>query len=195
MGKKVIVLIGLLIAGFTGAVLLWALVYLPFKVVQPIEFIPMHLTEETAMELEEKIDAFTSGDSGTIDLDRAELGFLLKTGLVEELGIDVTSLSVDLEEGRITVIVQVRVTDIPSTGYLTWILTRRDVEYTTTLVSALVWAEQGKVAYELLDFRVGSFRIPQFLVRRILGNGRRSVGGLYIGEVGFHDGVLQVTRN
>ena len=194
MGKKAAVLIGLLIAGFTGAVLIWALVYLPFKVVQPISFTPLHLTEGTAQELEKKIDSFTSGSSGTIDLNREELGLLLKTGLVEELGVDVTALSVDLEEGRIMAIVQVRVTDIPSTGYLTWLLTRRDVEYTTTLVSARVWAEHGRVAYELLDFRVGSFRIPQFLVRRVVGNGGRELGGLYIEKIGFYDSFLRVTR-
>jgi hypothetical protein len=195
MGKKIAALIGLLLLGFFGAVLIWILVYLPFRVVQAVDFVPLRLTEETARVLDEKIDALRADRAERVRLSREEIALLLKRGLERDLGIEVTALAVDLGRETVTVIVQVRISDIPSPGYLTWLLTRRSVEYTTTYVSARVRAEQGKIAYELLDFRIGSFSIPRLIRRRILGRGMRPVEGIPLQRVEIGDDAVLVVRS
>jgi hypothetical protein len=193
MGKKIAVLIGLLLLGFVGAVVVWTLVYLPFRVVQAVDFVPLQVTEETVRGLDEKIGKLRGGGAESVVLSREEIALLLRRGLEQSIGIDVTALALDLDPEMVTVIVQVRVSDIPSSGYLTWLLTRRSVEYTTTSVSARVYADRGAIAYELLDFRIGSFRIPHLFLRRILGNGRRSIEGLPVQRIEPNDqGVLVV---
>jgi hypothetical protein len=194
MGKKIAVLIGLLLLGFFGAVLVWTLVYLPFRVVQAVDFFPLHLTEETARGLEKKIGALHDDRVESVELSREEIALLLKRELERDLGIDVTALSVDLDRETITVIVQVRISEIPSTGYLTWLLTRRSVEYTTTSVSAHVSADGGKISYELLDFRIGSFRIPRLVQRRILGKGMRSIEGTPVQRIEIGDDAVLVVK-
>jgi hypothetical protein len=194
MGKKVVVLIGLLILGGITAIVVWLLVFLPFRVMQPVEFIPLAMPDGAAEELEQKLDRFVSGADGTIELSREDLGLLIMRGVEGELGLDVAALAVELGKSNITTIINVEIGDIPSSGYLTWILTRRDVEYTTTLISADVWTENGNVAYDLLDFRIGKFKIPNVITRRLLGEQIRSIEGVYIQEMELHDDYIRVTR-
>ena len=194
MGKNVVVLIGLLILGSITAILVWLLVFLPFRVMQPVEFLPLDIPDGAAGELEQKLDRFIAGANGTIELSREDLGLLIIRGVEGELGMDVTALAVELGKSNITAIINVEIGDIPSSGYLTWILTRRDVEYTTTLISAEVWAENGNVAYDLLDFRIGKFKIPNVITHRLIGGQTRSIEGVYIQEMELNDDYIRVTR-
>ena len=194
MGKNVVVLIGLLILGSITAILVWLLVFLPFRVMQPVEFIPLDFPNGAAEELEQKLDRFVSGADSFLELSREDLGLLIIRGVEGELGLDVAALAVELGKSTITTIVKVEIGDIPSSGYLTWILTRRDVEYTTTLISAEVWVENGNVAYDLLDFRIGKFKIPTVIMRRLLGDKTRSIEGVYIQDMALHDDYIRVTR-
>ncbi len=195
MGKNVAVLVGLLILGVILAVVIWLLVFLPFKVVQPIDFIPLQISEETTETLPERVDGFLHGQSTSIDMTREDIGLLIQRGLEEQLGMEITALSVDFSEDHITTIIKVRISDIPSGGYLTWMLTRRSAEHTTTLISARVWAQGGAVAYDLLDFRIGKFRIPGILVRRLIREDARAIGGAYIQDIQFFDDYIRITRN
>jgi hypothetical protein len=192
MGKNITVLIGLLIVGFLAAVLVWFLVYLPFRILQPVDFMSDTLTEALIEDLKDRTDAFLMGESGILIMSGEELSLLLKRNLQDALDIDITAISVDIEEEVIAATVRVRISDIPSSGYLTWIMTRREVEYTTTSVAARVWADEGMIAYDVLDFRIGSFRIPHFLVRRIMGDAKRSFEDLYIEEIVYGDGLIRV---
>jgi len=194
MGKNVVVLIGLLILGGIMAIVLWLLVFLPFRVMQPVEFIPLDIPDGAAEELEQKLNRFIAGADATIELSRVDLGVLIIHGVEGELGLDVAALAVELGKSNMTTIINVEIGDIPSSGYLTWILTRRDVEHTTTLISAEVWDENGNVAYDLLDFRIGKFKIPNVITRRLMGEQTRSIEGVYIQEMEFRDNYIRVTQ-
>jgi hypothetical protein len=194
MGKNIAVIVGLLFVGLIGAVVAWLVVYLPFRVMQPLEFTPAQPTEETALRLQEKAQGFAEGTKTEIDLDGNDLSLLLQNGMQEHLGIDISALTVIIGENTVTAIVEVQVSDIPSSGYLTWLLTRRNAERTTTLIGARVWADRGMIAYELLDFRIGRFKIPMFIIRRLIREERRSLEGLYIREIEFHEGHLRLVQ-
>ena len=194
MGKNAVVLIGLLILGGILAVVVWLLVFLPFRVVQPIDFTPLSLSEDASETLQQRIEEFTNGPSGSIDMSREDLGLLIKWGVEEQLGMDITALTVEFGDDYITTIISVEIGNIPSSGYLTWILTRRNVEYTTTLISAKIWPEGGAVAYDLLDFRIGKFKIPNMIVQRLVGEDTRAIEGVYIQEMEFHDDYIRITR-
>jgi hypothetical protein len=194
MGKNAAVLVGLLILGGVLAVVIWLLVFLPFKVVQPIDFMPLTISEGTAETLPGRVDDFLHGPSTSIDMTREDIGLLIRRGIEEQLGMEITALSVDFSEDHITTIIKVRISDIPSGGYLTWMLTRRSAEYTTTLIAARVWSEGGAVAYDLLDFRIGKFRIPGILVRRLISEEPRSIEGVYIQDIQFSDDYIRITR-
>ncbi len=194
MCKKIAALIGLLIVGFVGAAIVWALVILPGRIVQPLEFTPLVIDAGTEVILKQKIEEFQSNRRTSINLSREELGLLLKSGLEEQMGIDITDISVEFNNNIVTVLVKVRISDIPSTGYLSWILSRSHVEYTTTLVSALLWPEDGKVSYTVLDFRIGNFKIPPLIVRKLIGEGARSIEGIYIRSIEYHEDFISVAR-
>ena len=194
MGKNAVVLIGLLILGGILAIVVWLLVFLPFRVVQPIDFTPLSMSEDSSETLQQRIEEFTNGPSDSIDMSREDLGLLIKWGVEDQLGMDITALTVEFGDDYITTIINVEIGNIPSSGYLTWILTRRSVEYTTTLISAEVWPEGGAVAYDLLDFRIGKFKIPNMIVQRLVGEETRAIEGVYIQELEFHDDYIRITR-
>jgi hypothetical protein len=193
MGKNAVVLIGLLIVGGIMAVVVWLLVFLPFRVMQPIDFTPLVVTQKTSQQLEQRVERFVRGSEGSIDLYREDLGALVIRGVEQELGLEVAALAVDFTDSSITTIINVEIGNIPSGGYLTWILTRRDVEYTTTLITAEVWADEGSVAYELLDFRIGKFKIPDLATRRLMGNGKREIQGVYIQKIDLYDDYIRIS--
>jgi hypothetical protein len=194
MGKNAVVLIGLLILGGILAVVVWFLVFLPFRIVQPIDFTPLYMSEDSSETLQQRIEEFTNGPSDSIDLSREDLGLLIKWGVEEQLGMDITALTVEFGDDYITTIINVEIGNIPSGGYLTWILTRQSVEYTTTFISAKVWPEVGAVAYDLLDFRIGKFKIPNMIVQRLVGEETRAIEGVYIQEMELHDDYIRITR-
>lgn len=194
MGKNALVLMGLLILGGILAIVVWLLVFLPFRVMQPIEFSPLTISENASERLEQRLDKFVNGTDSSIDLSREDLGLLITWGVENELGMDVAALAVEFGDRYITTIINVEIGDIPSSGYLTWILTRRNVEYTTTLISAEVWPDEGAAAYDLLDFRIGKFKIPNVIIHRLMGDGRRSIEGVYIQELELHDDYIRITR-
>jgi len=194
MGKNALVLMGLLILGGILAIVVWLLVFLPFKVMQPFDFTPLSISEEAFAGLEQRLNGFLNGTSSSIALSREDLGLLIIEGVEDELGMDVVALAVEFGDSYITTIINVEIGDIPSSGYLTWILTRRDVEYTTTLISAEVWSDEGTVAYNLLDFRIGKFKIPNVITRRLMGDRTRSIEGVYIQEIELYDDYIRITR-
>jgi hypothetical protein len=194
MGKNVVVLMGLLIVGVITAVMVWLLVFLPFRVMQPVEFTPLFISDEAEESLGKRLDGFMSGESSSLNLSREDLGILVRQGVENELGLDVAALAIMFGEDHVTTIINVTIDDIPSSGYLTWILTRRDVEYTTTMISAKLWPEGGAVAYKLLDFRIGKFKIPHIITRRLLGDDVRSIDGVYIQDLELHDDYIRITR-
>ena len=54
MGKNALVLMGLLILGGILAIVVWLLVFLPFRVMQPIEFSPLSISENASERLEQR---------------------------------------------------------------------------------------------------------------------------------------------
>lgn len=194
MGKNALVLMGLLILGGILAIVVWLLVFLPFRVIQPIDFAPLTISDQASERLGQRLDEFVNGTSSSIDLSREDLGLLIIWGVENELGMDVEALTVEFGDSFITTIINVEIGGVPSSGYLTWILTRRSVEYTTTLISAEVWPDDGAVAYDLLDFRIGKFKIPNVIIHRLMGDERRFIEGVYIQEMELHDDYIRITK-
>lgn len=195
MGKKIALLTGLLISGCIAAVVLWMLVYLPARVVEPIVFTPVEISEGSITRVQEKMERFVNMGQTSVELDQEELSILLKSNLEEQLNIDISEIFVGLSPEGITAIIETRVTDIPSSGYLGWLLQKRDVEYTTTLISAEVWSANGNLAYRIHEFRIGKFKVPPFLLMKITGGGSRSFEKVSITKLEIRDDHLYVERD
>jgi len=194
MFKKFLVIAGLLIVGFGASILIWFLVLLPVKIVQPMEFTPIEIHEDDYASARKKLRLFSDATTA-IDLNREEISALLKISIEEELKIDITDIFVDFDTDKITTIMRIRISDIPSVGYLTYILHRKDTEYTTTLISAQVRPRNGNLCYHIDDFIIGKFKIPEFIIQKIIKEEVRSFNGLSITALEFHKEYIHIERN
>jgi hypothetical protein len=151
MIKKAILITGLLIAGFITAFIIWFLVFLPVRILKPLAFTPVELHEKDFESAENKISIITAQGT-TVTFTVREAAALLKTSIEKEPGVPVTDLLIEPRHNGITAIFMTKISDILSTGYLAFLLRKRNTEYTSTLISADVTASKGGLMYRINDF-------------------------------------------
>ena len=194
MIKKALIIIGLLAAGFITGVFIWILVFLPARILEPMDFLPLELQHTDFESVEKKLAALSSTRT-TITMTTKEAAAILKTSIENELGVPVTDLFVELRSDGITAVFMTQISDIPSTGYLAFLLRKRDTEYTSTLISAEVHASEGGLVYRIVDFRIGNFRIPRFILRRLVQKSPRKFDTVYITDIELDtDGIRVSSR-
>lgn len=194
-GKKmsnIAVLLGLLFAGFTSAIIIWVLVIIPLRMVKPLEFQPVELNEEIFDSVQNKISMLKGPEKSTI-LTKQEVCALLKVVIEEKLRFEIDAIYVQFNKNEINALFKSKITGIPASGFLSYLMKRKDTEYTTTLITARVKAREGKLVYSIVDFRIGRVKIPVFLISRFR-EGKRAVPGIYIEKLEFFEDTLHIKR-
>lgn len=189
---NIAVLLCLLFAGFTSAFIIWILVLIPLRMVKPFEFQPAELNEEIFDSVQNKISMFKGPGKSTV-LTKQEVCALLKGAIEEKLGFEIAAIYVQFNQDEITALFKSKITDIPASGFLSYITKKKETEHTTTLISAIVKAQEGKVVYSIVDFRIGRVKIPIFLISRFR-EGKRAIPGIYIKKLELFQDTLHVER-
>jgi len=183
----------LLIFGFIAAFFIWFAAILPVRVVKPIDFTPAVLTDDTYSSLETKIDNFKTGKK-SITLDENELCAFLKTALEKNLGIEISALATYYNPPYVTAFFKIKITDIPSSGFLSYFIKRKNTEYTTTTITAKVNVEKGGLRYSIIDFRIGNFKIPDPVVKLIAQNNTRNFHGIYLSRITITENSILIEQ-
>jgi len=191
MIKKAILIIGLLVVGFISAVFIWFLVFLPARILQPMEFFPLELQSSNFDSAENKLSALSAAGT-SITLTVNETAAIMKTAIENELGVSITGLFINLRKNGITAVFMTQISDIPSSGYLTFLLRKRDTEYTSTLISADVEASDGGLVYRITDFRIGNFRVPHFILKRLVQDSPKRFDTVYITGIEVDDEGVRI---
>lgn len=190
--NKLAVIFALLVGGIVCAAVLWAVVVLPIRLVKPLAFTPLQITEEERGSAVAKVDLLLE-EGGTVELSRNEAAALVQDRLEQELGLDVSGLDLRFREGGATAVIEVRISGIPSVGYLSWIFSRRDTEYTTTLIDADLFVRDRAFRFRITDFRIGSFKIPDLLVRRLSREASSPFSGMPLADLEIRPSGIRVT--
>lgn len=194
-GKKmsnIAVLLGLLFAGFTSSIIIWVLVIIPLRMVKPLEFQPVELNEEIFDSVQNKISMLKGPGKSTI-LTKQEVCALLKVVIEEKLRFEIDAIYVQFNQNEINALFKSKITGIPASGFLSYLMKRKDTEYTTTLITARVKAREGKLVYSIVDFRIGRVKIPVFLISRFR-EGKRAIPDIYIEKLEFFEDTLHIER-
>ncbi len=191
MIKKAILIIGLLLVGFMSALIIWFLVFLPARILQPMDFAPLELQNSDFKSAEEKLSSLSTAGTA-VTLTTYETAAILKTAIENELGVPVTGLFLNLRKNGITAVFMTQISDIPSSGYLTLLLRKRDAEYTSTLISADVKASGGGLVYRITDFRIGNFKVPRFILKRLVQHGPKRFDTVYITDIEIDDEAVRI---
>jgi hypothetical protein len=193
MGRKTLVILALFAASALTGLFLFTLVFLPGRLVDPIDFRPLPVTEKSLHAASKKVDIFRGGGD-TIALTPLDVASLAKAVLEEDLGLEVAGISIRFADGVVVGVIGVRIRDIPTTGYLTWLMRRRRVETTTTLMAVRPYAAGGVLRFEIVEFRIGRFRIPDFAVRRLRPGSPVALESVTVTGVAVGENHLRISR-
>jgi hypothetical protein len=190
--SRIVVFLGLFITAVISALFLWFLLVLPLRMVRPVQFQPVELTEQNLKTAEMKLSRFLDGEK-TLELSIEEVCALIKANLEQELQLEISDIFIQFQNNEVSAFFNSRISDIPNAGMLMGLLKRKGSETTTTYLSALVDVEEGILVYSIREFRVGRVRIPSFLFARFI-EGRRAFQDIYILELLFLKDSLRVER-
>ncbi|UCB46596.1 MAG: hypothetical protein JSV25_04010 [Spirochaetota bacterium] len=191
--SQIFTLLGLVILAFIIAGVIWFMMISPLRIMKPLEFIPLEITEEHYESVNSKLNSFIASERH-IKFNKYEVGALLIESIRGELMLDITEIYIDFQNHEIMVILKTRIDDIPSLGYWQRIFKRRKIDYTTTMIHAAIGVSDGAIIYDIKDFRFGGFKIPEFIIRRIVREGRREFQDIYLEDISFTDETMGVTR-
>lgn len=184
----------LLVGGIITAFLIWLIVIMPLQIVHPIEFRPLEIDEKAMESASTKIEDFLSDDK-TLVLSLEEAAGILKKSIERDLGLTVTDVYLDLHgDNKATAIFKIEIKDIPRSNLLTILFRLRNVEYTTTLISASLKALNGGIGYTINDFRIGGFKIPDIIVKKLFREGQRQFDKINIINVRFENNSIIIER-
>lgn len=192
MMSKLIIIFGLLVGAILCAAVLWALVILPIQLVKPLPYTPLQITEEARSSSAGKVELLLGG-GGSVELSPEETAALIERQLEQELGLDISGLGLRFREGGVTAIIEVRISGIPSVSYLSWIFSRSDTEYTSTLIDADLFVQDRRLGFRIRDFRIGNFKIPDVLVRRLSRQASSPLAGFPVSGLEIDPPVLRIT--
>lgn len=184
----------LLIGGFLTAFIIWIIVIMPLQIVQPVEFQPLKIDKATQNRAENKVRMFLDNEK-TLILTREEVGSILVGSIEEKLGLKVTDIYLDFTDANlVTAIFKVEIRDIPRSSFFLLLFRLKNTEYTTTLINAYVRASNGGIGYMVNDFRIGGFKIPDLIVKRLFRSGYRKLNDIKLIEIRFENNTVILTR-
>lgn len=190
---KALVIFGLLAAAVILGLVTWTVVFLPGRLVDPIDFDPLPVTKISLQAALEKVEFFRE-EGGTLVLIPLDVASLIESRLEDDLGLDISAVSVTFVEEVVVAVTTVRISDIPATGYLAWLLSRRNTETTSTLIAARPYVAEGGVGLEVREFRVGRLRVPDAVIRRLRGGKPGILNEIAVTGVEVTGDALRVTR-
>jgi hypothetical protein len=193
MGHKPLVIVGLLAAAVIIGLVIWTVVFLPGRLVDPIEFEPLPVTKISLQTALEKVDVFNE-EGDTLVLTPLDVASLIESRLEKDLGLDISAVSVTFVDEVVVAVTTVRIGDIPATGYLAWLLSRRNTETTSTLIAARPHVSAGGIGLEVREFRIGRLRIPDVFVRRLGGGVPDILEDITVTGVEVREDALRISR-
>ena len=185
----------LLIGGFLIAFVIWIIVIMPLQILQPVEFQPLIIDEAAYTRAQTKVKNFLNGNEKDLILTREEVGSILVESIKEKLGLEISEIYLDFTDvNLVTAIFKVAIRDIPRSSFFTLFFRLKNVEYTTTLINAYVKVSDGGIGYKIKDFRIGGFKIPDLIVKRVFSAAPRKFDDIKLIELRFENNIVILTR-
>jgi hypothetical protein len=190
--QKILIIFSLLLLGTISSFIIWFFVFLPVRLVKPIEFQPIAISDRDFYSAQKKMNDFFKTHL-SINLTREEVCVILKETLQENLGLEISDIYIQYNGNTVSVLIKSKISGIPSIGFVSFIFKRGETEYATTYISAELSIHEGGFNYFIQDFRIGRVQIPDLFISRFI-EGNRTLKGIYLTKLEIQGGSLHLER-
>ncbi len=190
--QKVLIILSLLFFGIVSSFFIWFFIFLPVRLIKPIEFHPITLSDADFTSARKKMSDFLNTQL-SVNLSREEVCVILKENLKENLGFKISDIYIQYNGNTVSVLINSKITGISSMGFVSFFYKRGETEYATTYISAEVSIHEGGFNYSIQDFRIGRVKIPYLFISKF-SEGTRTLKGIYLTKLEIQGDSLYLER-